>query len=89
MAGPGGLFRVGEVGGVVEVKREGEVVGKVESGDYLVGDLNGVVCVPRGEAEGAVREMEKAREGERRVWRDVQAGRGFEESAREHRGKGV
>ena len=58
-------------------------------GDYLIGDLNGVVCLPRGLAEKAVALMGSLVEADERVKRDLEAGRPFAESAREHRAKVV
>lgn len=55
-------------------------------GDYLIGDLNGVVCLPRGLAGKAVALMESLVVADERVKRDLEEGRPFAESAREHRG---
>lgn len=57
--------------------------------DYLIGDLNGVVCLPRGLAQRAVALMESQVEADERIKRDLKGGRGFGESSREHRAKVV
>lgn len=99
---PGEVLRVSEVDVAVRVvaaappqlQQEGADDGEGQGqgqevcpGDYLVGDLNGVVCLPRGMAERAVGLMAGQVEADERIKRDLDAGSGFEESSREHRAK--
>ncbi len=53
--------------------------------DYLIGDLNGVVCLPRGLAERAVALMASQVEADERIKRDLEGGRPFGESSGVHR----
>ncbi|KAA6410812.1 MAG: hypothetical protein FRX48_05122 [Lasallia pustulata] len=54
-------------------------------GDYLIGDLNGVVCLPKALAEKAVGLMASQVEADERIARDIKQGRSFAEASREHR----
>ena len=54
-------------------------------GDYLIGDLNGVVCLPKGLAERAVALIASQVEADTRIARDLSMGRTFSEASREHR----
>lgn len=83
---PQEVLRVSEVN--VPVRLQSEVQEAVVGpGDYLIGDLNGVVCLPRGLAERAVRLVESQVLADERIKRDLEGGRGFAESCREHRAK--
>lgn len=53
--------------------------------DYLIGDLNGVVCLPRGLAGRAVGLLEGLVRADEGVRRDLERGRGFVESCAVHR----
>ena len=55
--------------------------------DYLIADLNGVVCLPKGLAERAVALMQSQVEADERIARDLVNGRPFGESSKEHRAK--
>ena len=57
----------------------------VNPGDYLIGDINGVVCLPRELAAKAVKLMASQAEADERIARDLEKGRGFEEASREYR----
>ncbi|KAM0802050.1 ribonuclease E inhibitor RraA/Dimethylmenaquinone methyltransferase [Usnea florida] len=82
-----GLLRVGGVGGEVRVGGGGGGEGvRVKGGDYLVADLNGVVCVPRGVAGEVVGLVGWLVERDELIWRDLEGGAGFAESCRVRRG---
>lgn len=85
---PQEVLRVSEVNVPVRLQ-SGEQEAVVCPGDYLVGDLNGVVCVPRGLAEKAVRLLAGLVEADERIARDLAGGRPFGESSREHRAQVV
>ena len=57
----------------------------INPGDYLVADLNGVVCIPQELAEKIVALIPSQVEADERIARDLQAGRNFVESSKEHR----
>lgn len=59
----------------------------IHPGDYLVGDLNGVVCLPRELAEKAVALMASQVEADEKIAEDLKRGRSFQEASREHRAK--
>ena len=82
---PQETLRVSEVDVPVRLQSEEQDV-VVCPGDYLIGDLNGVVCLPRGLAGRAVGLLEGLVGADERVRRDLEGGRGFAESCKEHRG---
>jgi len=57
----------------------------INPGDYLVGDLNGVVCLPRHLSEKALALMGPQVEADRLVALDIQQGKSFLEASKEHR----
>jgi len=57
----------------------------INPGDYLIGDLNGVVCLPKHLAEKALAMMGPQVEADRRVALDIQLGKSFLEASMEHR----
>ena len=63
----------------------------ISPGDILIGDLNGVVCLPKELAEKAVTLMKRQVEADERIAEDLKRGRTFGEASREHRAsvKGV
>ncbi|PCH43379.1 RraA-like protein [Wolfiporia cocos MD-104 SS10] len=60
---------------------------RVEPGDYVVADEDGVVCVPRGMLETVVQMAAKGREIDSRCMEDIVAGTGVQEAFKRHRGK--
>ncbi|KZT10713.1 RraA-like protein [Laetiporus sulphureus 93-53] len=60
---------------------------RVEPGDYVVADEDGVVSVPRNMAERVVQLAEKGREVDSRCMEDIVAGSGVQEAFKRHRGK--
>ncbi|KAI5123925.1 hypothetical protein M0805_006342 [Coniferiporia weirii] len=59
----------------------------VNPGDLVVGDEDGVVCVPKEMVEDVIRLAEKGRDVDARCMEDIKAGLGVQESFRKHRGK--
>ncbi|TRM69515.1 ribonuclease E inhibitor RraA/Dimethylmenaquinone methyltransferase [Schizophyllum amplum] len=59
----------------------------VTPGDWVVGDEDGVVCVPRDMEEEVVVKALKGREVDDRCMQDIKAGRGVQASFKLHRGK--
>ena len=57
----------------------------ISPGDYLIGDLNGVVCLPKKLAEKTVALMASQVEADERVKVDIENGVGFEEASRKRR----
>ncbi|KIM89238.1 hypothetical protein PILCRDRAFT_813171 [Piloderma croceum F 1598] len=57
----------------------------INPGDYLVGDLNGVVCLPRHLAEKVLALMGPQVEADRLIALDIQQGKSFLEASKEHR----
>ncbi|CCL99090.1 uncharacterized protein FIBRA_01104 [Fibroporia radiculosa] len=60
---------------------------RIEPGDYMVADEDGVVCVPRGVADKVLQLAQKGREVDSRCMEDIMAGSGVQEAFRKHRGK--
>ena len=56
-------------------------------GDYLIADLDGVVCLPLELAEKALDIIEPIVDADRRAAADIAKGRSVTESFKEHRGK--
>jgi regulator of RNase E activity RraA len=59
----------------------------IKPGDWMVGDEDGVVCVPREMVERVVQRASAAREVDERCLKDIKDGLGVRESFRKHRGK--
>lgn len=57
----------------------------IHPGDYLIGDLNGVVCLPKGLAEKVVELMASQVAADERIARDIKRGKSFAEASKEHR----
>ena len=57
----------------------------IRPGDYLVADLNGVVCLPVEVGDRAVEVMKRVREQDEKVARDIALGRTFVEASKSHR----
>ena len=57
----------------------------INPGDYLVADLNGVICIPQELVEKVVALIPSQVEADERIAKDLQAGRNFVESTKEHR----
>ena len=59
----------------------------ISPGDYLIGDLNGVVCLPKGLAEKAIALMASQVEADENIAKDIQNGSTFQEASKKHRAK--
>ncbi|KAG7446343.1 RraA-like protein [Guyanagaster necrorhizus] len=59
----------------------------VHPGDWMVGDKDGVVCVPRDLESKVVELTAKGREVDAKCMEDIQAGKGVQASFKAHRGK--
>ncbi len=59
----------------------------VYPGDYIVGDLDGVVVVPQGLADEAVRLMRPQVEADERMADAIRGGTSFTEASTKFRGK--
>lgn len=60
---------------------------KVEPGDWIVADEDGVVCVPQGVVHKVVELAEKGREIDAKCMEDIRAGKGVQASFKLHRGR--
>jgi regulator of RNase E activity RraA len=60
---------------------------RVEPGDWMVADEDGVVCVPQGIVEKVVELARKGRKADEKCMEDIQAGKGVQASFKLHRGK--
>ena len=54
-------------------------------GDILIGDINGVVCIPQALAEKAVDLIQSQVDADEKVAKDIRRGRTVTESMKEHR----
>jgi regulator of RNase E activity RraA len=57
----------------------------INPGDYIIGDLNGVVCLPRGLAERAVTLLAPQAEADRLIAQDVEDGLKFTDATKKRR----
>ncbi len=60
---------------------------RVEPGDWVVADEDGVVTVPVDKAEEVVTLAEKGRQIDARCMEDIKAGKSVQETFKKHRGK--
>lgn len=58
----------------------------VHPGDYIVADVNGVVCVPQEVAQRVVEVARKGKEIDERCMEDIKAGKGIQVTFKTHRG---
>ncbi len=68
----------------IRIRNEGQDV-LVRPGDCIIGDLNGVVCLPLELAESALKLMADYAAQDAKVAADLLDGVGFEEASRRHR----
>ncbi|KAF2236535.1 RraA-like protein [Viridothelium virens] len=83
-ASPYEQARVSEVNSPVRLQSEDQEA-VINPGDYLIGDLNGVVCLPQGLAEKALELMKSQVEADEKIGADIKKGRTFTEASKEHR----
>ncbi|KAK3905785.1 ribonuclease E inhibitor RraA/Dimethylmenaquinone methyltransferase, partial [Staphylotrichum tortipilum] len=81
---PGPLFKVVAVNEPVTVPNDGEGV-VVNPGDYLIGDANGVVVLPKGLAEQALPLMAKQVAADSQMAVAIQEGMTFSEASKRFR----
>ena len=60
---------------------------RVEPGDLVIADEDGVGCVPAEKAEEVLGLAQKGREIDARCMEDIKSGKGVQESFKKHRGK--
>ncbi|KAF9650867.1 RraA-like protein [Thelephora ganbajun] len=58
----------------------------VHPGDYVVADVDGVVCVPREDIQKVVETAKKGKEIDERCMKDIKAGKGVQAAFKTHRG---
>ncbi|KAL9131014.1 MAG: hypothetical protein Q9217_000956 [Psora testacea] len=83
---PGEVLEVSEINTPVQFQSEGQDM-VINPGDYLIGDLNGVVCLPKELAVKVLALMPSQVEADEKVAQDIQQGRTFAEAAKDHRSK--
>lgn len=64
---------------------DGLVDAIVRPSDYIVGDLNGVVCIPRSLVAQVLEILPKIVKADELVAADIDSGAGFVEATRRHR----
>ena len=57
----------------------------VNPNDYIIADLNGVVCIPQKLVKDTVAVLGPRAAADRKIARDIQAGMKFSEARRRHR----
>lgn len=58
----------------------------INPGDFLIADLNGVVCLPQGLAEQAIELIASQVEADDSMAKDIKQGVTFAEASKRHRG---
>jgi len=59
---------------------------KIEPGDYILADEDGVVCVPADLLSRVLELAAKGREVDNKCMEDIRAGKGVQETFKTHRG---
>ena len=57
----------------------------INPGDIVIGDMNGVVCIPQSLAEKALDLIQSQVDADEKVGADIQKGRSVADSMKEHR----
>jgi len=78
------MVRVSEINGPLRLQDEDLDV-MINAGDYIIGDLNGVVCLPKALAEKAVSLIASQVEADEKIAAAIQQGRTFTEASQEYR----
>ncbi|KAL8959173.1 MAG: hypothetical protein Q9193_003915 [Seirophora villosa] len=78
-------LHVGEVNGPVTLQSDEEPKIVIRPGDYLMGDVNGVVCLPQHLAEKVLALMPSQVEADERIGVEIDNGGSFAEMSRLHR----
>lgn len=81
---PGPVLKVVAVNEPVKACNDGRDI-VINPGDYLVGDVNGVVILPKGLAEQALPLMRKQAEADSKMAVAIQNGMSFSEASKKFR----
>lgn len=81
---PAEQVRVAEVNGTVRFQNEGMDV-PIRAGDYIMGDLNGVVCLPKELAEKALDLIPSQLEADEKMAEDINDGSTFTDASKKYR----
>ena len=81
---PGPLFKVVAVDTPVRFISDGQDM-TINPGDYLIGDVNGVVVLPQHLAEQALPRMAKQVEADSKMAVEIQKGMTFTEASKQFR----
>jgi regulator of RNase E activity RraA len=57
----------------------------VRAGDLIMGDLNGVVCIPRELVKPVVELLDPLSQANEKILKDLKSGQPFVQSSRKHR----
>lgn len=57
----------------------------INPGDYIIGDLNGVVCLPQELAQKAITLLAPQAEADRLIAQDIEDGIKFTDASKKHR----
>lgn len=68
----------------IQVDNDGETA-VVHPGDYIVGDLNGVVCIPAALVQRTIALIAPQVEADAKIAKELQNGVPFVEASRKHR----
>ena len=66
---------------------DSRVEATISPGDWIVGDLNGVICVPKSIASQVVKLLPQLGEAESKVEADIDQGLSFAVASKKHRRK--
>ncbi|KAL9099344.1 MAG: hypothetical protein Q9163_005149 [Psora crenata] len=83
---PSEHLEVSEINGSVQLQSTGQDA-VIHPGDYLIGDLNGVVCLPKQLADKVLALMPSQVEADEKIIHDIQQGRSFAEASKQHRSR--
>ncbi|KAK8194445.1 hypothetical protein M8818_007637, partial [Zalaria obscura] len=81
---PHEVVKVSEINTPVRLQIEDQEA-VIHPGDFIIGDLNGVVCLPKDLAEKALELMGSQVEADEKIAADIKAGKGFAEASKVHR----
>lgn len=84
-APPGEVVKVVAVDVPVKLATDEQDI-TINPGDYIIADLNGVVCLPRGYAEKILPLMKKQVEADEKMMVGIKKGMSFEEASKKFRG---
>ena len=73
-----------EINGTVRFQNEGMDV-PIRAGDYIIGDLNGVVCLPKELAEKAIDLIPSQLDADEKMAEDITNGSTFTDASKKYR----